>query len=117
MLNVDEIIILIICISDGPDSIVFQPDNNRPSAVEGNVLPNIVCSSECYPGCSETWWNVTENTQQGNGNTLSLGTVYRYHTGAYNCSSTNQADQFSKTLSRSVYITVQCKYIYTQQNN
>ena len=96
--------------SDGPDTISLQPDNNSPSAVEGSVLQDNACSSECYPGCSETWWNVTRNTQQGNGNILSLGTVYRYYTGAYNCSVTNQAaPDFRKTLSRSVYLTVQCK--------
>ena len=96
--------------TDGPEVVTLIPDNTNVVGVEGHILHNITCSSDCYPSCRKTWKNATSNKiieTQGN---LSLGNVSRYFTGGYTCTASNQSPYLNTSKTNSINVTIKCKY-------
>ncbi|XP_053389839.1 contactin-4-like [Mercenaria mercenaria] len=76
----------------GPDTanINVQSPYNM---TEGDTNVSIECSSDCNPGCSYTWTNLTSYSRISTNGVLFLDTVNRYMTGDYKCTSSNTGIQ------------------------
>lgn len=96
-------------ITDGPDKITLVPATINHTVVEGHILQNILCSTECWPKCTQFWTNVSSSHTIGSGGNLSLGTSSRYFTGKYACTSTNLSPEVHTNKTKSIDVTVFCK--------
>ncbi|XP_052803252.1 uncharacterized protein LOC128233562 isoform X2 [Mya arenaria] len=90
----------------GPNASVIS--ENTPYVVtEGEEMDQIICTSVCWPGCTQFWKNDTDNTTTAMSGIISLGTIARYHSGNYTCVSRNIRPEYLKESSSTISFVVQ----------
>ncbi|WAR05717.1 CEAM1-like protein, partial [Mya arenaria] len=82
--------------TNGPDTAVLGVPA-KYTASEGDTLLNVTCSSVCWPGCSYTWRNVTNNAIMSWNRSLTFGPVDRYMADTYRCDVANIYTAYNKT--------------------
>ncbi|XP_052804221.1 hemicentin-1-like isoform X2 [Mya arenaria] len=80
----------------GPDSATLGVPS-KYTTTEGDTLLNVTCSSVCWPGCSYTWRNLTNNAIMSQNRSLTFGPVDRYMTDTYRCDVANIYTAYNKT--------------------
>ena len=100
----------LIIFTDGPDVVTIIPPDTSVSGIEGHILHDITCSSDCYPSCRQIWKNDTSNKIIEPQGTLSLGNVSRYFTGTYTCTVSNEFPDLTTSKKNSIHVTIKCKY-------
>ncbi|XP_053391544.1 carcinoembryonic antigen-related cell adhesion molecule 5-like, partial [Mercenaria mercenaria] len=73
---------------------------------EGDTNIHIECSADCYPACSYAWTNLTSGSRTSVNDILSFGTVDRYMTGDYKCTSSNAAAEYTRSSEANITIIV-----------
>jgi hypothetical protein len=87
---------------DGPSHrLSVVPKKTHYNLVSGDIIPDITCSSECYPPCNISWGEHSERE------TLSLGTVKTEDSGEYTCTASRIGGQ---TIQQTVSIFVAGKF-------
>ncbi|KAL3860882.1 hypothetical protein ACJMK2_006978 [Sinanodonta woodiana] len=81
--------VVTIIVIFGPDTPVLSPNTNEYTLNEDNIIPNIKCSSECFPGCTFYWYKEQTKLLDIKEDVLALGNVYRNGSGRYTCKSEN----------------------------
>ncbi|KAH3700084.1 hypothetical protein DPMN_075052 [Dreissena polymorpha] len=94
--------------SDGPDSLNFNVPRQY-TVTEGEVVPTVTCSADCWPGCTYTWRNMTYGDTLPNTGMLTLGRVNKYAAGEYSCDAYNNGNGLKK--STSIRIIVNCEFL------
>ncbi|WAR05708.1 LOW QUALITY PROTEIN: PGBM-like protein, partial [Mya arenaria] len=82
--------------SNGPDTAALSVIS-KYTVTEGDTLLNVTCSSHCWPGCSYTWRNVTNNAIMSRNRSLMFGPIDRYMTDTYRCDVANIYTPYTKT--------------------
>ncbi|XP_052806545.1 hemicentin-2-like [Mya arenaria] len=80
----------------GPDTAALSVIS-KYTVTEGDTLLNVTCSSHCWPGCSYTWRNVTNNAIMSRNRSLMFGPIDRYMTDTYRCDVANIYTPYTKT--------------------
>ncbi|XP_052253590.1 carcinoembryonic antigen-related cell adhesion molecule 20-like [Dreissena polymorpha] len=82
----------------GPDSLNFNVPRQY-TVTEGEVVPTVTCSADCWPGCTYTWRNMTYGDTLPNTGMLTLGRVNKYAAGEYSCDAYNNGNGLKKSTS------------------
>ncbi|XP_052803463.1 hemicentin-1-like [Mya arenaria] len=90
----------------GPDTAILSV-SSKYTASEGDTLLNVTCSSDCWPGCSHTWRNVTNNALMSWNESLRFVYVDRFMSGEYRCDVANINTTLTKTARSGFQLLVQ----------
>ncbi|XP_060604531.1 hemicentin-2-like isoform X2 [Ruditapes philippinarum] len=89
-----------IFVADRPlQSLILSPRKTFYNLVSGDAMPDITCTSECYPPCTISWGEHSKD------NILSLGAVTTDDTGEYTCTA-RRVDGRSVEQTVSVFVSV-----------
>ncbi|XP_053396503.1 hemicentin-1-like isoform X2 [Mercenaria mercenaria] len=97
---------LVINVIYGPDTAnisVHSPYN----LTEGEDQRNITCSSDCYPGCTYSWKNISSSLYISSNGLLHLQYVNRFVSGRYICTARNTAIDYAHSSDAVVMVNVE----------
>ncbi|XP_052803517.1 uncharacterized protein LOC128233735 isoform X2 [Mya arenaria] len=93
-------------------NVVYGPDVTMINATspfivtEGFTTSDVACTSDCWPECTNKWYNDTSNVIITNKGRLSLGRPNRSQAGNYTCVAENTIAQNNKHTSATLEIVV-----------
>ncbi|KAK3759305.1 hypothetical protein RRG08_021251 [Elysia crispata] len=86
-------------IAYGPKDMTLMPARELYSvAADTESMPDVMCTANCNPPCSFSWFKNNDPFPDALNNTLSLGSVARGDEGNYTCRASNRLDADTRSL-------------------